>query len=573
MLKSIYIKNFAIIEELELNFHSGLNILTGETGAGKSIIIDAISLAFGERASSEVVRKNSNKTIIECVFDISKIKESLNLSDFTDFIDNDELIFRREIPSKGNSRSFLNDTPISTSKLREISDMLVDFLGQYEHQTLLKSINHLKILDEFANNTDLIKEYQTQLKELTELIYHLKEYKNRREELFEKKDEIKNKLNLILQIDPKPNEDEDINTKLKQIENAEFLTNLAFELYSLIYNSETSCYQYLNRSKKLIDTLSKYESRFLEFEKEISSISISLKEFASFVKDFLDSIDFNAEEIEQMRQRYADLKKLIRQFGSIEDALLMKEKLSKDIELIDKYEFKIEELKSNITAKSKKIGELVDLVEKGRQDKAKILSSLVVEKLKSLGIENSKFEVKFDYSLINDVDLVFEIPAICYNNQYHKALSNGISQCEFLISTNPGYDVQPLKNVASGGEISRIMLAIKSIIANFDKMPLLIFDEIDTGISGKIAQKVALELKNLAKFHQVIAITHLPQVAAAGERNFVVEKIVLLDDTFVKVKQLNEKEKIYEIAKLLSGEKVTESSVNNAAELIKSVAK
>lgn len=571
MLKSLYIKNFAIIDELQLDFENGLNIFTGETGAGKSIIIDAMLLAFGERASNDVVRNGANKAIIECVFDISSLTSKIDIDDISEFSDGTELILRREIPTKGNSRCFLNDTPVSANKLREISDLLVDFHGQHEHQTLLKNSEQLKILDEFANNQNLIKSYQEHLKELNELLQKLFEINSQRDEIFSKRDDLKEKLNLINQINPLPNEEEEINTKLKTIENAEFLSSMANELYSIIYDGEISCYNQLNRAKKLLETLVKYEKNFADFENELNSITVSLKEFSSFVKDFLDNIEFNPLEIEHLRERYSELKKLIRLFGSLEEAIQAKENLFEQLELIERYDEKILELKQKIYQKAITLGELAEKIERNRKEKAEILSKEIVEKLKNLGIDKAKFDIKFEKYLIENENLLYEIPSVIIDSKIYKAYSNGISLCEFLVSTNPGYDVQPLKNVASGGEISRIMLAIKSIVAKEDNIPLLIFDEIDTGISGKIAQKVAFELKNLSKYHQIIAITHLPQVAAAGIKNFVVEKLNLMDNTFVNVKSLSEDEKIIEIAKLLSGEQITESSLNNAKDLIKAV--
>ena len=572
MLKSIYIKNFAIIEEVELEFSSGLNILTGETGAGKSIIVDAISIAFGERASSDLIRNGANKSIVECIFDLSNTKDKVDLSSFDEYLDGNELIIRREIPIKGNSRSFINDTPVPTSKLRELSDLLIDFLGQHEHQTLLYSSKQLRILDNFAENHSLISEYQQVLTELTELIYHLKEYNSKKDSLFDKKDDIIAKINLLNRVNPSPNEDEEINAKLKKIENAEFLSSLANELYNVVFDGDFSCYQQLHRAKKIIDNLSKYDDKFNEYDAEINSIAISLKEFSVFVKSFLDSIDFNPLEIEQLRERYSELKKIIRQFGSLENAIDARQSLRQELELIDKFDEKIAEIKDKIVEKSRQLGNIAQKIDTRRKEKSIKLSSEIVEKLKNLGIEKAQFEVSFTQSPTNGFEEIFEQPCAIIEDNFYKTFSNGISHCEFLISTNPGFSVQPLKNVASGGEISRIMLAIKSIIAKADNIPLLIFDEIDTGISGKIAQKVAQEMKELSKFHQIIAITHLPQVAAAGDRNFIVEKIPLLDDTIVRSKALNAEEKVKEIAKMLSGEKISEYAIKNARELIKSVA-
>lgn len=572
MLKSIYIKNFAIIEEIVLEFSNGLNILTGETGAGKSIIVDAISIVFGERASGDLIRTGSNKAIVECIFDLSNIKETINLSNFDEYIEGSDLIIRREIPIKGNSRCFINDTPVQTSKLRELSELLIDFLGQHEHQTLLYSSKQLEILDNYADNHSLISEYQQVLKELSELIYHLKEYHSKRNDIFHKKDEIIANINLLKKVNPLPNEDEEINSKLKKIENAEFLSSLSNELYNIIFDGDFSCYQQLHRAKKIVDNLSKYDEKFNEYDSELNSIAISLKEFSVFVKSFLDSIDFNPLEIEQLRERYAELKKIIRQFGSLENAIDALHTLRQELELIDKFDEKIAEIKDKIIAKSRQLGDFAQKIDIRRKEKADKLCVEIVRKLKNLGIEKAQFEVAFTQSIANNFDAIFEQPCAIIDEKCYKTFSNGISQCEFLISTNPGFDVHPLKNVASGGEISRIMLAIKSIIAKADNIPLLIFDEIDTGISGKIAQKVAQEMKELSKLHQIIAITHLPQVAAAGDRNFIVEKIPLLDDTVVRSKALSADEKVKEIAKMLSGEKISEYAIKNAKELIKSVA-
>src|SRR3989339_751270 len=454
MLKSLLIKNFALIDSLEIEFSRGLNIITGETGAGKSVIVEALLMALGERASADLIREGEKKAVIEGVFNLPN-KSSINILLEENQIDlNDELLIRRELSDKGNSRCFINDSPVNLALLKKIGDMLVDFHGQHDHQLLLNRETHIILLDLVADIENIKDEYLILFNSLNENIHHLRELRKNESLLKTKEESLRFELNEIEKINPKPDEE-----------------NLLEQELNLIIN---------------------FDDEINELEKVI----INLKKQAG-------------------------------------------EKASK-----------LSEMRKNTSLK---------------------LDKSVVQTLKTVGIENSVFRtVISNTELENDssTSLRETEVSVITNGKAYIAKPDGIDDVEFFISTNKGETPKPLANIASGGEISRVMLALKSIVADSDKLPILVFDEIDIGISGRIAQKVGTTMKELSSNHQIIAITHLPQIAALGDRNIRVEKSTKQGRTLINCKLISEKEKVEEIAKLLSGEKITDTSLKTASELI-----
>ncbi len=565
MLKRIFIKNYAIIDRLELDFGSGLSILTGETGAGKSIIVDAIQIAIGGRASSEMVRYGESKAVIECIFDSTDELKHV-LDDFDDI--GDELILRREISSKGSSRCFVNDSPTTVAKLKEIGEYLVDFHGQHEHQSLLKTETHIDLIDAYSDISAELEEYANAIADLRKLINQLNETLARKESLLAKKDIIKSQIDEIKKVNPKISEDGTIEAELKRAENAEFLASLSGEICSMMVDSEGSCYSSFAKTQKIIEKLAEFEPSFEEFSKEIDSIIIFIKEISTFSKDFLHSIDFNPNRIDQLRSRFNELKRLTKKYGSIEQTLETYEKNQEDLRLIEQFDDTTDLLKKDIIAQSKKLGAIAEKLSETRKAAAKRFSSEIVSKLYDLGIENAAFDVNFKSIGAESADDIFKQPNAIISRGVFRAFPNGIDKCEFLIATNKGGELNSLTETASGGEISRVMLSIKSVMSRKDKIPVMIFDEIDTGISGRIALKVGFSMKKLARNHQIIAITHLPQIAALGDMNISVEKLQTNGGTAARARVISSEEKPMEIAKLISGETVSDISIKNAIELI-----
>ncbi len=564
MLKSLHIKDYALIDRIDVEFGKGLNIITGETGAGKSILIDAMGLLLGERASTEVVRKDANKSIVEGFFDVESNKKVKHLLQENDIEFFPELILRREISLKGANRCFVNDTPVPLSVIKDIGDLLVDLHGQHEHQSLLRTETHIDFLDEFAGTESLLDEYGSAFKQVRSLSSKLNELKTKESSLKEKKDFYAFQMKEIDAVSPIEGEEEQITNDLNILENAEKLLGITGSVYESLFDSENSVHDQLTQIKNRIDELVDIDGSFGEIEKEFESILAQVRDAAEFLRKYNSKIDLDPENLESLRERLGALAMLKKKFGgSVEAVLAYREKIGREFDAAENYSHNIESLEKEITAARNAAGKLAEKLSLKRKESARKVEKEVVKVLAGLGIVDSVFKVKIEQSQAAASD-DFVLAA----GKKIKADNKGIDAVEFYISTNPGEDVKPLIKVASGGEISRIMLSLKTILAKNDKLPLLIFDEIDTGVSGRIAQKVGNSLKSLASAHQVIAITHLPQIAGQGNLNYIVEKGASDKRVASSIRKLNEEEKIKEVAKLMSGENITEASLKGARELM-----
>ena len=563
MLKSFEVKDYALIEHISVEFGSGLNIITGETGAGKSILIDAMSLLLGERASTEVVRKGAQKSFVEGIFDVKENKKVKSLLEENEIEFLDELIVRREISLKGSNRCFINDTPVNLKLIKEIGNLLVDLHGQHEHQSLLRTETHIDYLDEFGDYQNLLAQYKNVYSELLNKEKELKDFQGKEGSIQEKKDFYAFQIKEIDNVSPQENEDQTIIEELKILENSEKLSTLTSEIYQLLYESESSIQSSLSRVKSLIQKLNDIDKSFSDIANESESALAQIQDISTFVRNYNSKISLDQEEVESKRERLGSINLLKKKYGgSVKAILEYRKKIGEEFELAENFSGKINELTKHINELQKKAGTLAKELSKKREQAAKLVKKGIEETLKELGIQTPQFktEIKNIQSEINSGVLI--------DGKHFKATSKGIDEMEFFISTNPGEDLKPLAKVASGGEVSRIMLALKSTLAKTDKLPLLIFDEIDVGVSGKIAQKVGRALKNLSLFHQVISITHLPQIASLADNHFSIEKIAHNERVTSSIKKLPQSERITEVARLLSGEKITEASLKRARELI-----
>ena len=565
MLKSFEVKDYALIEHISVEFGSALNIITGETGAGKSILIDAMSLLLGERASIEVVRKGAQKSFVEGIFNVKgnrKVKTILEENE-VDF--SDELIIRREISLKGANRCFINDTPVNLNLVKDIGNLLVDLHGQHEHQSLLRTETHIDYLDEFGDYKELLIDYKKVYSDLLNKQNELKEFLEKESSIKEKKDFYSFQIKEIDNISPQENEDENLNEELKILESSEKLVELTSEVYQLLYESENSIQSSLGKVKSLIQKLTEIDKTFSEVLDESESALAQIQDVSNFVRSYNAKINIDTEEVEAKRERLASINLLKKKYGgSVHSIIEYRKKIGEEFELAENFSGKINELNKNIFEQRNIAGRLAKDLSKRREQAAKIIKKGIEETLKELGIQTPQFKTE-----------VINLPAennigVLVDGKNFIATSNGIDEVEFFISTNPGEDLKPLAKVASGGEVSRIMLALKSTLAQNDKLPLLIFDEIDVGVSGRIAQKVGKALKNLSAFHQVISITHLPQIASQADQHFSIEKLTQNERVISSIKKLPQSERITEIARLLSGEKITPASLKSAHELISS---
>ncbi len=570
MLTSLVVKDFALIENLEVDFNPGLTIVTGETGAGKSILIDALGLVLGDRSDTTMIRDGAQKTIVEAVFDCEKNQGVNSTLVAIQAESQPQLIIRREVSTKGQSRCFVNDTPVSVSQLKLLGDLLVDVHGQHEHQSLLNVETHIEILDSFGEVGRLLEDYQASFNQFKYAGGELKELYHRRQTIDERRAVVEYQLREINKINPSLHEDEEIDRELRVAEHAERLAVVSNEILDHLYDGENSVVEKLGRSEKLLEELSRIDVSMKSLVDDNNSASAIIEEIVRTVRDYASRIAFDPVKIETMRVRLGDVISLKRKFGgSLQDVLTKRDALQTEYDSIDSLDEKIDALEIKVEALRKDCSSKAEALSEKRNATATKLAKQIESILRELGITHPVFKtmITIDEYLSGREEMMY----LLKDRKKIIAHDRGWDAVEFYLSANLGEEVKPLTKVVSGGEVSRIMLAIKSILAEHDRIPLLVFDEIDVGVSGKIAQKVGTSLKKLSHVHQIIAITHLPQIAALGDDHLVVEKIVSARRTLTTVKRLKGHEREMEIARLMSGQEITKSSLQSAKELMNAI--
>jgi DNA repair protein RecN (Recombination protein N) len=568
MLRSLFIKNYALIEEITVQFERGLNIITGETGAGKSIILDAFSLLIGERASSDVVRHGATKAIVEAEFELEgnpKLRAFLKRNELEN--ESDVLLIRREVQAKGSSRGFINDTPASTQLLKELGDYIVDLHGQHEHQSLLNADGHIELLDEFGGLTEQVEEYRAIRTQFNQINRELEELRSREDRLKEERELYEYQLNEILSVDPRENEDQEIDEELKKLENAEELTESANSIHDLLYEVDGSAYEKLNETKQRLERLLKFDPSLEEQLKEVRSSITSIEELSRFFGKYPDRLQYEPARLTELRERIQSITRLKKKYGngSLDVVLQKKADLQEKLQPGASVEEKKADLEKQLRVLSMKASKIAADLSTKRKKLARTLEPEIMQILKRLGIEHSTFETRIEQS---PLDKVTGVPLLMLDSKVVAANSHGADEVEFYLSTNAGESPKPLTKVASGGEISRIMLALKTVLAKTDRLPLMIFDEIDVGVSGRVAQAVGRAMKDLGAQHQIIAITHLAQIAAFADAHYLVAKRTSNGATFSKLERLPDERHVEEVARLIAGAELSESSLLAARELI-----
>jgi len=564
MLKCLLIKDYAILDRVEVEFEDGLNIITGETGAGKSIIIGAFGLLLGEPFSVDFIRKGAEKTVVEGQFYIKEkeiLKEFLKNNEIPDL--NDEVIIRREINQSGKSRVFINDSPVKLQVIKEFGDMLVDLHGQHEHQSLMKSDFYYLLLDQYGK----IGEFANRIKIL---FFELKKLEAEKRKIFkdfkeyrEKRDILEFQLNEIRMVNPIIGEDEKLEREINIAENLEKIWELANQNFQILDGESDSVGEKLNMVLNYLKELISIDKSFEEVRKYIESALIEVRESAQFFSKYTDQNTYSPERLEEARIRQSRLYNLKRKYGeTISDIIKRKEAIENELKFTENIEERLKNIETEIKEKLRIFSKLSKELSEKREKAAEEMSKSITELLHKLGMKSGLFSINV-FRRESD-DGIAEIDGKRYFADHH-----GIDRIEFLVATSKGEDLKPLARIASLGEISRVVLAVKSILAEGDEIPILIFDEIDVGISGRIASAVAKKLKELSRYHQVICITHLPQIASAGDTHLSAVKKEEKERVFTKIRKLNFEERKYEIAKLLGGEKITEISLKNAVELLK----
>lgn len=571
MLKSFYVKNYALIDELRVEFGSGLNIITGETGAGKSILIDAMSLMLGERATTEVIRRGEEKAIVEGIVGMTEQKTLRALLAERDIDADDELILRREISTRGQSRCFINDSPVPVSVLKEVGDLLVDLHGQHEHQSLLRTETHIDFLDDFGGLDGLVKEFREAYDTLKKLFAEREELSQQEKQLKERRDLYEFQMKEIDAVSPLPGEEEALESELRILENAEKLFEATSRLYQTLYEGEQALYDQLVLVRNQLEDLAAIDKSFEEAKKECASVVAVISEVTKFIQSYNSKIEFNPERLEQIRERLGRLSLLKKKYGGSVDSIIQhREKIGAEFALAENFEKEIAKLNERIEQARKECSDVAQRLSTKRQELVPRINKSVAAELTKLGIANAKFDVVITNTPVGkeNGEEARQKAFVKFGREFYEATPKGIDAVEFFLSTNVGEDPKPLAKVASGGEISRIMLALKTILAKSERLPLLIFDEIDVGVSGRIAQAVGKSLKALSQFHQVIAITHLPQIAGLADHHFVVEKVEEKKRTTTRIRKLSDEERVEEVARLMSGVEVTEAGLEGARELM-----
>lgn len=547
MLKELLINNIAVIEDAEAVFNDGFNVLTGETGAGKSIIVDSINAVLGERTSRDLIRSECDKARVIAVFDNVSEPCKLALKELDVEDDGGQYIVQRTITSSGKNNCRINGVPVNTLALKEVGKYLINIHGQHDNQQLLSVENHCKFLDAFAENDALLDDYKNSFDEFREVRKQLKTAIDLEAQMSSRIEILKFQINELKNADIKVGETASIKERITVLENSEKL-NSALDIISGSDVSDSNYLTELESAEAKLIKLNGLSNDIDAFTNKLSSAILELKSLQIDSKKLTDIMHFDPEELEMLQNRLDFLHTLMRKYdGDEQDLLNSLENFKSQLDEINvntenkiEFENRLVELQNQLIMKAKALS-------KSRLKASEKLSNEVCEVLKFLDMENVMFKVNMVEGSYN---------------------STGTDRVEFLISTNKGQSLMPLSKIASGGELSRIMLAIKSVLADKDNVDTLIFDEIDTGISGRAARKIGVQLKNVSKLRQVICITHLAQIAALADNHLLITKAQKDNATYTSVKSIIGDERIHEVARIMSGSEITENLYNTAKELI-----
>lgn len=550
MLTFLRIRNLATIEDVQLDFRKGLTILTGETGVGKSIIIDGIRLALGEKGETYKIRSGEKELVAEAVF-----TGPLGKNKSPDEKDTDNIYIQRIVSSETQSKAYLNGIIVPIKKIKEISESLIDIFGQNDHVFLREKRYQLNYLDESAGLIPIREEVQQCARKLKQLIREKSELESKEKERERKLDFLEFQINEIKKAQLGPGEEEELFKEREILRNAEQIQQLVEETLNLTDSEEISLTSLLAKLKPRLQSLEKFDSSFKDFNQILEDFSISLKEFSRFLIQYKEKHSSSPEKLDAVERRLNQIDTLKRKYGdSISDILKSLKEAEEEYSWLSTSRLKLQELTKKIEEQFSYYNEKVNLLSQKRKSFSKQLSQEIEKEVQKLGMEKAKFLIDFK---TEKVDLnEFIIP------------ETGIDEVEFLISPNPGEEAKPLRKIASGGELSRLMLALKIVGEEEERGKTLIFDEIDAGIGGRTAESVSKKLKELAEKHQVICITHLPQIASSASQHYKIDKKISEGRTFTIVKKLDLEERVEEIARLTVGSRVTETSLKNAREML-----
>ena len=549
MLKHLEIKNYALIEHLSIDFSEGFSVLTGETGSGKSIIMGALALVLGQRADSKTIQEGKQKCVVEATFEI----KDYGLEHFFEANDLDfenEIIVRREVQDSGKSRAFINDTPTTLNTLKELTSQLIDIHSQHENLLLTKDSFLLDIVDSVAKNKllkkDFFEKYTTYKKNLSEF----SDLKENAEKIKADRDYAEFQFNQLLDAKLQENEQESLETELAILNHTEEIKNALSGIYDFFEGEQQNSLSKLRELENQLKRIEQYSPALMELSNRMESCRIELKDISGETENLLNTTDFNPNRKAEIEERLNTIYSLQQKHrvDSVAELLILQNKFEQKLQQIDSFDAELEMLQ-------KKVGESFDVMQKTaelltqkRKSVCEEISKMIEEKLLLLGMPNSQFEV-----------------SISEKNEFSPS---GKDNVEFLFTANKNGKLKPITDIASGGEMSRVMLSIKSLLISKSYLPTIIFDEIDTGVSGEIAHRMGGIMASIAETTQVISITHLPQIASKGTSHFKVYKFDNELTTITNIVKLSEEERILEVAELLSGKNPSQAAIENAKELL-----
>lgn len=550
MLTQLYIKNFTLIDELNVDFHPSFSVITGETGAGKSIILGALGLLLGNRADVKTIKEGTQRCIVEGHFDITRYAlEQFFFENDIDFVGED-CILRREVNSNGKSRAFINDTPVGLNLMKELGEQLIDIHSQHQNLLLQKQDFQLSVVDIIAKNQSLLTQCKKEYAEYNDSKSKLQRAKQSIEESKTNIDFIRFQYNELAALNLQVGEEESLEQQSKTMQHSEDIKSSLYEVDSNLSDESTGIITRLYRSLSAIKSIAEVLPQAEDITERLDNTYIELKDISSEVSDMLENIEYDPQELERINNRLDAIYTLQQKHhvNSVEELVRLQEDYKATLDNVANSDVALEELENSMKESLTKVSKTADELTKKRKASIKTIVSDIAERLKALALPNVSFNINIKKKEIS---------------------SNGCDDVEFLFSANPGTPLRPISEIASGGEIARVMLSLKAMLSGAVKLPTIIFDEIDTGVSGRIAEQMAVIMKEMGHSdRQVISITHLPQIAAQGSNHYKVYKEQDNNETHSHLTHLTDDERIQEIAQMLSGSNVTEAAINNAKELL-----
>lgn len=555
MLKHLYIRNFTLIDELDIKFNPGFSVITGETGAGKSIILGAIGLLLGNRADIKQIRLGREKCIIEAHFDLSKYNMDAFFNHNDIEKDMEDTIIRRELTASGKSRAFINDTPVQLALMRELGEQLVDVHSQHQNLLLQKEDFQLSVVDIIGKDKQAIENYRKEYIKYHQLVKQAEDTKNEIEKNKKNEEFLRFQLKEIDNVKMEVGDQEKLEKEYERLAHAEEIKSALYETNNLLTEEDNNVVENVKQAAMQLQNIKEVYADCKELSQRLESSYIELKDIASEVNNIMDSFEFDPQRQEEINTTLDSIYALEQKFhvSSIAELIQIKKQIAMQIDHIDNSDDVLRELEKKTKAQETICRNKAAVLSGIRTTAARKIEIEMSKRLIPLGIPNVHFQIQITTKQLSD---------------------NGCDKISFLFSANESTPMRPISQVASGGEIARVMLSLKAMISGAVKLPTIIFDEIDTGVSGKIAEKMAQIMQEMGNNHrQVISITHLPQIAALGSSHYKVFKEETAEGTVSYMKQLTDEERIREIAQMLSGSNITEAAIQNARELLKPVKK